>query len=135
MPGWCNGSAGMVHLGCLASRTLGDPSLLEFAIGAGWNALEAAPGVLDLCCGLAGRGYALLALHRATGEPRWLERARELAETGAAAAEALESEEHPRYALYKGALGLILLASDLDRPDMAAMPVFGDEGWRSAKQA
>jgi serine/threonine-protein kinase len=125
----------MVHLGCLASGTLGEPSLLEMAIGAGWNALEAAPGILDLCCGLAGRGYALLALHRATGEPRWLERARELAETGAAAAEALESEEHPPYALYKGALGLILLASDLDRPDLAAMPVFGDEGWRSAGRA
>jgi len=135
MPGWCNGSAGMVHLGCLASRTLGDPSLLELAIGAGWNALEAALGVLDLCCGLAGRGYALLALHRATGEPRWLERARALAEAGAAAAEALESDQHPPYALYKGALGLILLASDLERPDMAAMPVFGDEGWRSAEQA
>lgn len=133
MPGWCNGSAGMVHLGCLAARALGDPSLLEMAIGAGWNALEAAPGILDLCCGLAGRGYALLALHRATGEPRWLERARALAETGAAAAEALTSEQHPPYALYKGALGLVLLASDLERPDMAAMPVFGDEGWRTTK--
>jgi hypothetical protein len=34
---------------------------------------------VDLCCGLAGRAYALLALHRASGDDIWLREARALA--------------------------------------------------------
>jgi len=31
--------------------------------------------------------------------------------------------------LYRGRLGIAVLAADLERPEAAAMPLFGDEGW------
>jgi serine/threonine-protein kinase len=119
----------MVHLACLAYEIFGQDRLLEIATGVGWNAWESAHGPIDLCCGLAGRGYALLMLYRCTGDPCWLSRARHLALSGAERATAQESLEHPPYALYKGALGLVLLLADLEEPGAACMPVFGDEGW------
>ena len=33
------------------------------------------------------------------------------------------------HSLYKGELGVALLAADLDHPEQACMPFFGDEGW------
>ncbi len=33
------------------------------------------------------------------------------------------------YSLYRGALGIAVLAADLERPEAAAMPLVGDEGW------
>ncbi|HVR98846.1 MAG TPA: lanthionine synthetase LanC family protein, partial [Thermoanaerobaculia bacterium] len=65
MPGWCNGSAGFVHLWTLA----GSPTLAE---GAAWHAWEDPDTSGNLCCGLAGRAYALLHLHRHGGGPEWL---------------------------------------------------------------
>jgi|CXWL01.1.fsa_nt_gi serine/threonine-protein kinase len=127
MPGWCNGSAGHALLWSLAHRLIGEARFLDLAVGAGWNAWEASRSTLTtLCCGLAGRGYALLALHRATGEAAWLERARELARIGVAQA---GRDPEYRYSLWKGDLGLATLVVDLDRPSEAAMPWFEDEGW------
>src|SRR5262245_58357906 len=43
MPGWCNGSAGMAQLLCLAHRLLGEDRLLSTAEAAAWHAWEAGP--------------------------------------------------------------------------------------------
>jgi len=43
-----------------------------------WNAGPLSKGA-GLCHGTAGNGYALLKLHRRTGDPIWLERARSFA--------------------------------------------------------
>jgi hypothetical protein len=126
MPGWCNGSAGFVHLWTLAHRELGDPSWLALAEGAAWNAWEAPDRIASLCCGLAGRAYALLDLWRQGGGDAWLERARDLAEL--AAVEAVRSEEASE-SLYKGEVGIAALIADLARPEQAVQPFFGDEGW------
>lgn len=126
MPGWCNGSAGFVFLWTLAHRMLGDPAYLSLAEGAAWNAWEAPDGNGNLCCGLAGRAYALLNLHRHGGGAEWLARARELANR---AAIAIEREREKSHSLYKGALGVAVLAADLTRPEAAAMPFFEEEGW------
>ena len=71
---WCHGAPGIV-------ATLGDLIPLEMAIGgaeATWRAgpLRKGPG---LCHGTAGNGFAFLKLHRLTGDPRWLDRARRFA--------------------------------------------------------
>jgi serine/threonine-protein kinase len=126
MPGWCNGSAGYVFLFSLAHRMLGDPTYRVLAEGAAWNAWEAVGAGTSLCCGLAGRSYALLHLYRHGGGREWLKRARDLAER--AAQEAPRSPE-PADSLYKGALGVAVLAADLARPEDAAMPFFEEEGW------
>jgi eukaryotic-like serine/threonine-protein kinase len=125
MPGWCNGSAGLVHLWELAHRELGDPAYGRLAEQAAWNAWEDLAGGGDLCCGRAGRAYALLLLARAGAGREWLGRARELA--GRAAAE-IRAAGAP-FGLYRGEVGVAALAADLARPDLAAQPFFGDEAW------
>jgi serine/threonine-protein kinase len=126
MPGWCNGSAGFVFLWTLAHEELGDPRWATLAESAAWNTWEAPEGTGSLCCGLAGRSYALLDLWRRGGGEEWLDRARDLADRAA--------QEIVRYAesadsLYKGQTGVAVLAADLGRPEAAAMPLFGEEGW------
>ncbi|HEX6903026.1 MAG TPA: lanthionine synthetase LanC family protein [Thermoanaerobaculia bacterium] len=126
MPGWCNGSAGYVFLWTLAHRMLGGSSYAALAEGAAWNAWEEPSRNASLCCGLAGRAYALLNLHKHGGGPDWLARARDLAER--AARETSRSSDPP-HSLYKGELGVAVLAADLARPEAAAMPFFEEEGW------
>jgi hypothetical protein len=127
MPGFCNGSAGFVHLFVTAARLLDDSRYVEIAEGAAWDAWEGDDsGHYDLCCGTAGRAYALLALHRHTGEGVWLDRARQLADM---AIDGVREDDQPTLALYKGALGPALLYSELEHPDVARMPLFESEGW------
>ncbi len=77
---WCHGSPGMVTgLGHFPRQRSSDMD--EMLIKAGnlvWNAgpLTKGPG---LCHGTAGNGYAFLKLHRRTGDPIWLDRARAFA--------------------------------------------------------
>jgi hypothetical protein len=130
MPGWCNGSAGMVHVACLAHRQLGEDSFLDVATAAAWHAWEAGDGPIDLCCGYAGRAYALIELYRSTGASDWLDRARVLVDRAVQLAPQLRTTDHPRHSLYKGELGLAVLIADLEQPMAAAMPLFAPEGWR-----
>lgn len=131
MPGWCNGSAGMVFLWTLAAERLGDPTgtFRAQAEGAAWHTWEASDGNANLCCGLAGRAYALLRMGRAGWAPDragWLDRARFLA--GRAARMIAKSGESPD-SLYKGEIGVAALVADLARPESAALPFFEEEGW------
>jgi serine/threonine-protein kinase len=122
MSGWCNGSAGYVHLWGLAGRVTGQELFTSVAEQAGWHVWEDADNYPTLCCGLAGRGYALLDLFRSTGDAEWLGRARELA--GRAIRHAREVPDALRHSLYKGDLGIATLCADLDRPESARLPFF-----------
>jgi serine/threonine-protein kinase len=154
MAGWCNGSAGMVHLWTLASRMPGlsmpaEPGTVprghaaagrrrwqQLAHAAAWHAWEANDQVESLCCGLAGRAYALLDLYQAGAGEEWLDRARILADRAAAASAAAAPEapdDAQPHSLYRGALGIAVLAADLERPEAAAMPLFGNEGWAATE--
>lgn len=126
MPGWCNGSAGFVHLWSLAHRTTGDPLHRILAEGAAWDAWESPDRDPTLCCGLTGRAYALLRLYREGAGPEWLARARDLSER--AAEESTRRDLRP-HGLYQGDLGPAVLAADLEKPEAAAMPFFEEEGW------
>jgi len=126
MSGWCNGSAGHVHLWTLAARE--DAAFGALAEGAGWDAWEADDPVGQICCGRAGRAYALLELYRHTGDARWLRRARTLADRAARHVSAAESEGRED-SLYKGEVGIALLAAEQEAPERAAMPFFAPEGW------
>jgi len=150
MAGWCNGSAGMVHLWTLASRmpalssdshpgtaplaraTASPDRWMQLAHAAAWHAWEADDQVESLCCGLAGRAYALLDLYQVGAGADWLARARILANR-AAVASSLAVTDAPEasqpHSLYRGQLGIAALAADLERPEAAAMPLFGDERW------
>jgi serine/threonine-protein kinase len=132
MPGWCNGSAGMVHLWVAAHRSLGDPDYLDLAESAAWNAWEDPGGATNLCCGLVGRAYAVLEYFRHTRREVWLDRARLLAVRAARTGSTHDGGE-ARASLYRGQLGLALLAAELEQPVLACMPWFGSEGWSDAR--
>jgi eukaryotic-like serine/threonine-protein kinase len=134
MNGWCNGSAGYVHLWTLAHRLEPNDRWLDLAHGAAWNAWELDGPVSTVCCGRAGRAYALLNLYRHTDDPAWLTRARVLADRAAAESAPGESEGHED-SLYKGRLGPALLAADQAAPHNACLPFFEPEGWPAAELA
>lgn len=80
---WCHGAPGAVQALCKAYERTGDRTLLDAAAAASdvvWQRglLRKGPG---LCHGLAGNGYAFLALHRATqgASGRHLHRAQQFA--------------------------------------------------------
>jgi len=131
MPGWCNGGAGFVHLWTLAHGTLGDRRYLELAERAGWNAWEDPGRAWDLCCGSAGRAYALLNLHRHTGERAWLERAHRLAAQAVSDARRSRGEYRSMYpnSLIRGVSGVAVLVEELSRDADARMPMFELEPW------
>jgi serine/threonine protein kinase len=130
MPGWCNGSAGYVFLWTQASQITGERSYLEMAEGAAWHTLEMPIPNVSLCCGKAGQAYALLNFYRHCGDSIWLRRAKEVAQSAALVArrqgdfrQSDRSEWRPQ-SLYKGAVGLAVLAADFEAPDEARMPLF-----------
>lgn len=119
-PGWCHGSAGYVHLWSQAAAVLGDEYLdeVEAAALAAWSHPQHAK--LDLCCGLAGRAYSLLAAYQVTGDARWIERAGDLADI-AVNANPVASFARPD-SLFAGRVGLALLVNDLADPSSAFLP-------------
>jgi serine/threonine-protein kinase len=105
----------------LAQKCFGEQHYLSLARGAAWTAFEAAASGGDLCCGAAGRAYALLSFYRQDGDPLWLERARGL---GDRAAEMISKRHLRKDSLYRGEAGVCLLIDELAAPDRARMPLF-----------
>lgn len=127
MPGWCNGSAGYVHLWTTAHVATGDGRWEELAERAAWDAYLTPTTITQLCCGLAGQAYALLAMYRHSGRAQWLTLAGELAARAAAGVRG--GPGHPvAGSLHKGVVGVAALAADLADPEAAAMPFFGVAG-------
>jgi hypothetical protein len=132
--GWCNGSAGYVHLWSLAHDQ--DPSRrwLDLARSAGWSTWEGDEPLESVCCGRAGRVYSLLNLYRTTRERDWLNRARMLGRR-APTYPVPEIVQHRggEYGLYQGGLGVALMEAELEADPVAArMPFFEFEGWPPA---
>jgi len=120
MEGWCNGTAGYALLYALAFEVLRMPRFAETSERAALSAWSAETQLGTLCCGLGGISYALLALYRLTGSNVWLERARITARRAASDS----SKYFLRDSLYKGAVGVAVLAEELNQPEIAAMPLF-----------
>jgi eukaryotic-like serine/threonine-protein kinase len=124
MESWCHGAPGYVHLWTAAFRALREPIYLQIAERAAWTAWEALESPGSLCCGYAGRAYALLSLYRHTGDRGWVSRAAKLSER---AVETCERDPRMVYSLFKGALGAAVLMEDLNVPERASFPLFERE--------
>jgi serine/threonine-protein kinase len=131
MPGWCQGSAGFVPLWSEAHHALGRAEFGALVERAAWNAWESPATVPSLCCGLAGRAYGLLTCYRHTGDREWLGRAADLADRAARHAAAAGPDRPYAMSLFKGDVGLAVLAADLAAPESACLPLFEAEGWPS----
>lgn len=131
MNGWCNGSAGHLYLWTLAHRMFGVDEHAALAEQVAWNVWEERGSIPTLCCGLGGQAYALLKYYQHTGDRRWLVKAQHLASM--AAEECLKEQAVPwepyRMSLFKGEVGVAVLAADISRPEGASMPFFDEEGW------
>jgi len=125
MSGWCNGSAGYVFLWTMVHRTLNTSGFLKLAEMAAEDVWQDDQEFDSLCCGLAGSAYALLNVFRATGDQHWLDRAENLTDR---AISSTRNSQLPD-SLYKGSLGVGLLAAEIEDPTFARMPVFEREGW------
>jgi serine/threonine-protein kinase len=133
MGGWCNGSAGFVFLWTLAHQMLGRSEYGALAEQAGLDVWESENQIGNLCCGYAGQAYALLNLYKHTANKNWLHAAQTQAQR--AARVIVEMPAFGAYqelairpeSLYKGELGLAVLAAELDRPESSAMPLFERE--------
>lgn len=124
--GWCNGAAGYVGLWTVANQLTGDDTFAGLARAAAWTAYEDRTEIGNLCCGLAGRAYALLHIYRQGGGEAWLARARKLADR---AALHIRRDTYRRDSLYNGELGVAVLAADLEDPLHACMPLYEGERW------
>jgi serine/threonine-protein kinase len=111
---WCRGTAGLVHLW---ARSGMHDAAGEEAAEHTYRHEDANP---SLCCGLAGRAFALHAWHRHTGEAIWLRRARDLCRRACKATHF----PGPALSLRRGPLGATLLRLELNAPETAAMPPF-----------
>jgi serine/threonine-protein kinase len=109
---WCNGAAGLALLWARAYEHAPRAAYLGRARAAATFVLDevaGAPG--HLCCGLAGRAYALLAMERI--EPgRWIARAEAMA--AAATTAVLAQRSAWPNGLLTGYPGLVCLARELD---------------------
>lgn len=127
MSGWCNGSAGMVLLWGEALEHWDSSQARELALGAAEDVYFDASSIGNICCGLAGRGLALQALYRKTGDERQRSRSIELVERSVGVAShdsALQSElAEVRASLFKGELGPAVAATVLERPDHLTLPL------------
>lgn len=124
---WCHGAPGAVFLFSKAFEVWGEPAHAAAAARGGeavWRRglLRKGPG---LCHGVSGNAYALLRLHRASGDPRWLHRAVQFAEfegSGEFAA-AAATPDHP-LSLFEGVAGEACLLADLLAPGGARFPLY-----------
>jgi len=109
----CHGAPGMVTTFADAPFTSsGLEALLADGAAFTWTAGPLAKGS-NLCHGTGGNGYAFLKLHRRTGEPVWLERARAFAMTAIAQCRDARAElGRGRYSLWTGDVGLAIYLWD-----------------------
>ncbi|HRD75340.1 MAG TPA: LanC-like protein [Hyphomicrobiaceae bacterium] len=109
----CHGAPGMVTT--FADVPFSSPELEALMVAGGhfiWSVGPLAKGS-NLCHGTVGNGYALLKLHRRTGDAVWLDRARAFAMTAIAQCrEARRALGRGRYSLWTGDLGLACYLAD-----------------------
>ncbi|WP_338472749.1 lanthionine synthetase LanC family protein [Niallia sp. XMNu-256] len=125
LPGWCNGSAGMVFLWTLAHQILKDEKFLVLAEKTAWNVWEEPIFSGNLCCGLAGQAYGMLHLYKHAGDTNWLYRAQEFAKR--ASVNIKSNPINISNSLYKGEVGVAVLLSDLAKPEASCLPLFEKE--------
>ncbi|RSH84100.1 hypothetical protein EHS25_005345 [Saitozyma podzolica] len=129
---FCHGAPGLVLLLTEAMGTFEDmqKDWLRMAEKAGlcvWRKGLLVKGVSGLCHGIAGNAYTFGALHRATGDTRWLS-CRDAFATLAVkllSQSRLDNPDHP-YSLFEGIGGLAWLLSDVLKGGEAGFPAFSD---------
>ena len=127
MSGWCNGSAGILMLLSEVVKISNQQKYLKDAERFAWHCWEDPANVPNLCCGLAGRAYALAYYSQVTNSKIWHQRALKLIDQAMKQREQIDTEEMPMHSLYKGQLGVALAAIEIETGKKYSMPFFGIE--------
>lgn len=124
---WCGGTPGMVFTFSRAFTVFGDARYREAAERAAdhvWKNGLVCKGN-GICHGIAGNGYAFLALHRATSDARARDRALHFARHSLSARVARQQRTPDRpWSLYEGAMGTLCFYADCLDPISARFPAF-----------
>ena len=124
---WCGGTPGMVFVFSRAFTVFGHGryrEAAELAANHAWKHGLVCKGN-GICHGVAGNGYAFLALHRATSDPTSLGRALHFARHSLSPRLTLGQRTPDRpWSLYEGAMGTLCFYADCLEPATARFPGF-----------
>jgi hypothetical protein len=122
MIGWCNGSAGHVFLWSLLSGKFKEEKYLSIARRSANHIIcDTKNNLMNLCCGFGGEAYALLHLFNLTKEKEYLYESYKIRP------KIMDQISLPvlrNNSLYQGEIGLALLFCEMEKPEMARMPLF-----------
>jgi eukaryotic-like serine/threonine-protein kinase len=117
MPGWCNGSAGFLQFFSMAGGLLKKDAYITIAEKIAVDVYNSPSTEPSLCCGLAGRSYAMLGLYKETKQEKYYDQAKELM---------LRSKENHSFlktdSLFKGKFGLKLVECEIEHPETIVFP-------------
>lgn len=120
-PGWCNGNAGHIFLLVLLYKHFNDAKFLNLAEALSNGIINLPHYNNNLCCGLSGMAYSMMALYKITGDKKYLEAVQK---TKQSIIKNIASPMDDNNSLYKGEVGLGLLFCESAIPDLARMPLF-----------
>jgi len=125
--GWCNGSAGIAMLLCETVQITQEEKYLPIIEKFIWHCWEDSATNPNLCCGLSGRAYALSYYALLSNKSIWQTRAIYLADKAIESSKTVNLEEMPIHSLYKGQLGVGLMALEVTNTNQVSMPFFANE--------
>ncbi|MBC6998346.1 lipopolysaccharide core heptose(II) kinase RfaY [Cytophaga sp. FL35] len=125
MAGWCNGPTGTLFLFALLYEHFGLHVYQQTVEDLAWEIWDDLSKGIDLCCGAAGKIFALLKAAEVLSDQVWRDRARMVAKIAITNGQDLDSEAHPTYSLFKGQLGLSLACQAIVHYPKITMPMMG----------
>jgi serine/threonine-protein kinase len=123
IPSWCNGTAGLTLLWAEAYRATSEEKWLALACETGKITATHHDRYSSLCCGIAGRAFALVDLYQITGDNSWLKKA-EWCLTRA------RTPANPHiHSLFKGITGLELARLEIRNPSLMSFPLLATKNY------
>jgi serine/threonine protein kinase len=124
MASWCNGTAGFILLWSEAYLATGDSQWLSLARRAARHCMTYIENLNSLCCGLAGRAYALAILGSVSGEDEWFDAAEQCLRRKSGGTPDVAQHHH---SLFKGVLGHELARLEVSKRDGISFPTLASD--------
>lgn|GEM_PF-3712560 len=124
MPAWCNGTAGFTLLWTEAYLATNDSKWLDLARSAALHCATHFDNSISVCCGLAGRAYALAILGQVSGEQQWLDAAHRCLARATRTTPDMKGYPH---SLFKGFIGLELAKLEVAKVEEIGFPTLASD--------
>jgi serine/threonine protein kinase len=124
MASWCNGTAGFILLWTEAYLATKDSQWLTLAQDAARHCITYLETLNSVCCGLAGRAYALAILGSVSGQAEWFDAADQLLRRRTSGTPDVAGHSH---SLFKGVLGHELARLEVSKRDRVSFPTLASQ--------